>query len=103
MWNYHDDDLPAPDAPVRLTIRNVPAERALVHHYRIDDDHSNSYAVWLEMGAPQQVSREQYAELEKAGKLELLDAPEWVEVRDGAVELDFPLPRQGVSLVQLEW
>ena len=103
VWNYHDDDLPAPDAPVRLTIRNVPAERALVHHYRIDDDHSNSYAVWLEMGAPQQVSREQYAELEKAGKLELLDAPEWVEVRDGAVELDFPLPRQGVSLVQLEW
>jgi xylan 1,4-beta-xylosidase len=103
VWNYHDDDVPAPDAPIRLSIRNVPAQRALVHHYRIDEEHSNSYAVWLEMGAPQQVSKEQYAELEKAGKLEMLDAPEWVDVEGGVATLEFPLPRQGVSLVVLSW
>ena len=94
---------PVPSFSLRAFARNVPAERVLVHHYRIDQDHSNSYALWLEMGSPQQVSREQYAILEKAGKLELLGAPEWVEVRNGALQLDFELPRQGVSLVQLEW
>ena len=60
-------------------------------------------ALWLEMGAPQQVSREQYAELEKAGKLAMLDAPEWVDVEGGVATLEFPLPRQGVSLVVLSW
>ena len=103
VWNYHDDDVPAPDASVQVAVRGVPAERVLLHHYRIDEEHSNSYAVWLGMGAPQQVSREQYAELERAGKLQLLGAPRWVDVTDGAVTLDFPLPRQGVSLLRLEW
>jgi xylan 1,4-beta-xylosidase len=103
VWNYHDDDLAAPATPVSLSIRNIPVPRVLVHHYRIDEDHSNAYAAWLEMGAPQQVSKSQYAELERAGKLELLDAPEWVETKNGVATLDFALPRQGVSLVRLTW
>lgn len=103
VWNYHDDDLPAPDANVSLSVRNVPAGRVLVHHYRIDEEHSNSYSRWLEMGAPQQVSRSQYAELEKAGKLALLDAPKYVDTENGVAELNFALPRQGVSLVRLSW
>jgi xylan 1,4-beta-xylosidase len=103
VWNYHDDDLAAPAAPVSLSIRGIPARRVLVHHYRIDETHSNAYAAWLRMGAPQQVSKSQYAELERAGKLELLDAPRWVETKNGVAALDFALPRQGVSLVRLSW
>src|SRR5690606_35819668 len=79
VWNYHDDDLAAPDAPIRLAVRNLPAERVLVHHYRIDQENSNSYALWLKMGSPQQVSREQYAQLERAGKLAMLEAPRWFD------------------------
>jgi xylan 1,4-beta-xylosidase len=103
VWNYHDDDVAAPDADVRLSIRKVPARRVLVHHYRIDGEHSNAYAAWLAMGAPQQVSKEQYRTLEDSGELEMLDAPEWVTAKDGVVTLEFPLPRQGVSLVRLTW
>ncbi|MBW3630515.1 MAG: beta-xylosidase [Gemmatimonadetes bacterium] len=103
VWNYHDDDVPAPDAQVELSIRDVPAGRVLVHHYRIDERHSNSYSAWLRMGAPQQVSRTQYAELEAAGKLQLLDAPRWIDAEAGAAQLRFALPRQGVSLVRLSW
>lgn len=102
-WNYHDDDLPAPDADVTLTVQNVPASRVRVHHYRIDEHHSNAYTAWLESGAPQQVSKSQYEALEKAGKLELLDAPKYVDVANGTTTIDFTLPRQGVSLVQLSW
>lgn len=103
VWNYHDDDLPAPPAPVTLVFRNVPASRALLYHYRIDEEHSNAYSAWLEMGAPQQVSRQRYRELEAAGKLELLDAPKYVDVDAGTATIEFALPRHGVSLVQLVW
>ncbi|MEX1184926.1 MAG: beta-xylosidase [Gemmatimonadota bacterium] len=103
VWNYHDDDIAAPGAPIRLAVNGVPASRVLVTHYRIDEHHSNSYSAWLNMGAPQQVSKAQYAELEAAGKLALLDAPKWVTVEGGTAVVEFALPRQGVSLVQLSW
>jgi xylan 1,4-beta-xylosidase len=103
VWNYHDLDVSAPDANVSLTVNSLPAERVLMHHYRIDETHSNSYSVWLGMGAPQQVSKEQYATLEAAGKLEMLDAPKWIDTENGTAVINFALPRQGVSLVKLTW
>jgi len=71
-WNYHDDDVAGPDAPVRLNVTGIPqaASRVLVRHYRIDRDHSNAYTVWKQMGSPQQPTAEQYARLESAGRLE---------------------------------
>jgi len=103
VWNYHDDDVARPPARVRVTIADVPARRALLHHYRIDDRHSNAYALWLEMGAPQQISAAQRERLESAGKLALLTSPTWVKVENGTVVLDLELPHQGVSLLQLSW
>jgi xylan 1,4-beta-xylosidase len=104
-WNYHDDDVPAPDAPVRLTVAGIPsaARRIMLRHYRIDRDHSNAYTAWKQMGAPQEPTPEQYAQLESAGQLQLLESPRWVSAEAGAVELDFRLPRQAVSLVELSW
>jgi xylan 1,4-beta-xylosidase len=105
VWNYHDDDLPAPDAPVHLTLNGVPSnvQRVLVRHYRIDQEHSNSYTLWKRLGSPQNPTPEQYAQLEAAGQLALLTSPEWVRSKDGKIELDFPLPRLAVSLVQVSW
>ncbi len=104
-WNYHDNDVPAPDSPVRLTITGAPAtaQRALVRHYRIDRDHSNAYTVWKAMGSPQNPTPEQYAQLEAAGQLALLTSPEWVVCKEGRIELNFSLPRQAVSLIQVSW
>jgi len=103
VWNYHDDDVPAADAPVVLRLHGLPSGRALLEHYRIDATHSNAYAVWKNMGRPQQVMPADYARLERAGKLELLDAPEWIRVADSGVSIAFPLPRQAVSLLRLSW
>jgi xylan 1,4-beta-xylosidase len=104
-WNYHDDDLTGTPAPVALKVAGIAANatRALVRHYRIDRDHSNSYTVWLAMGSPQSPTPAQYAQLEAAGQLQSLGSPAWVPVKAGAVELTFPLPRQAVSLVQVSW
>lgn len=105
LWNYSDEDAEAPAAPVRLTIAGLPAgaARVEVRHYRIDRDHSNSYTVWKQMGAPQSPTPEQYARLEAAGQLQLLNSPRWVASQSGQVELSFALPRQAVSLVQVAW
>ena len=104
-WNYHDDDLPVAPATVSLKVAGIPAtvKRALVKHYRIDENYSNSYTAWKAMGSPQQPTAQQYATLEAAGQLQLLTSPQWMTPQQGAVDLTFALPRQGVSLVQVTW
>jgi xylan 1,4-beta-xylosidase len=103
VWNYHDDDVAAPGAPIEIRLTGIPVGKALLHHYRIDDLHSNSYTAWLEMGAPQQVTRTQYAALERAGQLELLRSPEWLKTSDAGTTISFELPRQGISFLSLSW
>jgi xylan 1,4-beta-xylosidase len=105
VWNYHDDDVTVPPANIALKVAGIPAtvKRALVRHYRIDESHSNSYAAWKAMGSPQQPTPAQYAALEAAGQLHQLTSPAWVTPQQGAVDLTFALPRQGVSLVQVTW
>ncbi|MVM38350.1 beta-xylosidase [Spirosoma sp. HMF3257] len=103
VWNYHDDNLPAPDAPVSVQVKGIPAQKVLLHHYRIDKQFSNSYEVWKKMGSPKTPTHEQIAELENAGQLQLLASPEWITVKDGVVNLSMELPRQGVSLLKLSW
>jgi hypothetical protein len=44
-----------------------------------------------------------YAELEAAAGLARLEGPETVAVENGTAALGFPLPRQGVTLLVLEW
>ena len=103
VWNYHDDNLPAPDSPVTVAIKGIPATKVQVHHYRIDKQFSNSYEVWKRMGSPKNPTAEQVAELEKAGQLQLMSSPEWLPIKNGEANLNFALPRQGVSLLKLSW
>ena len=104
-WNYHDDDLPVAPAQVRTAVTGIPltARRVQVRHFRIDESHSNSYSMWKAMGSPQQPTPAQYAQLEAAGQLQLLGSPAWCTPAQGALNLDFALPRQGVSLVEISW
>ena len=104
MWNYHDDDLPAPAAAVTLTIDGLPTGRAIVTHFRIDETHSNSYSAWLKMGSPQTPTPAQYAELERASELQALRPSRQAAIgRDGRLTETFDLPRKSVSLVKVTW
>ena len=100
-WNYHDDDVPGPVAPVQVQVSGLGANRrVLLHHYRIDDTHSNAWTTWKHLGSPQKPTPEQYAALESAGQLQLLEAPRWIDIKSGAAMLEITLPRQAVSLLQ---
>jgi xylan 1,4-beta-xylosidase len=108
LWNYHDDDKPAPGAAVEISVDGIPAgvTRVLVEHYRIDDNHSNAYTVWKSLGSPQNpaaVSPEQEARLKAAGQLEMLSSPQWVDVTGGEVRISTELPRQALSLLRIHW
>ena len=103
VWNYHDDDLPAPPSDVEVVIDGLPQGRPLLQHYRIDAERSNSYELWKKLGSPQQPTPAQYKQLERAGQLQLLSAPQQQQATNGRVALKFSLPRQGVSLLRLTW
>jgi xylan 1,4-beta-xylosidase len=104
VWHYHDDDLPGPDAEVELALNGLPWPdgEARLQHFRIDAGHSNAFAEWQRIGSPPQPSPEQYAQLEKAGQLTSLGAPQTVRFENGGTTVRFKLPRQAVSLLVFE-
>lgn len=106
VWHYHDDDLDFPDANVSLAIRGLPATFstdsgvANLTHYRIDNDHSNSYARWQAMGSPQNLTAQQYSELVQRGKLETLaEQQEPNMASDGSWTVNFTMPIKATSLL----
>jgi xylan 1,4-beta-xylosidase len=103
LWNYHDDDLPAPPAEVDLLVDGAQGRSVDVTHQRVDATHSNSYEAWKKMGSPQPPTGAQYKLLERAGQLQALEPSRRVKVEDGKVRLSFTLPRQAVSLVRVTW
>jgi xylan 1,4-beta-xylosidase len=105
VWNYQDEDIAGPAARVELQLEGLPkdATRVLIRHYRIDQDHSNAYTAWKRMGSPQKPNTEQYAALEAAGQLQLTGSPYWLSSADGAGRIQFSLPLQALSLLELSW
>jgi xylan 1,4-beta-xylosidase len=105
VWHYHDDDLPGPEAEVELTLNRLPRANgeAKLRHFRIDEDRSNAFTAWKRIGSPQEPTPEQYARLENAGRLAVLNTAETVQVQNGRATLKFKLARQAVSLLELVW
>jgi xylan 1,4-beta-xylosidase len=105
VWHYHDDDVAGPDAAVEVALTGIPlkASAARLQHFRIDDEHSNAFTAWKALGSPQRPTAEQYAQLEKAGRLTTVAAPEAVQVENGQTMIRLKLPRQAVSLLVLTW
>ena len=104
-WHYHDDDLAGPDAAVELALTGLPFTQgdARLTHYRIDESHSNSFAEWKRQGSPIAPTAGQYAQLLAAAQLAAMNGPATAPIVNGQATLRFSLPRQGVSLVVLEW
>jgi xylan 1,4-beta-xylosidase len=104
VWHHHDDDVPGPSAAVELRLSQFPGSDGpvLLHHFRIDQVHSNAFEAWKRMGSPVRPTPSQYAELERASQLTLLHSPEWLRSKGGTLGVKFRLPRQAVSLIVLD-
>ena len=88
-----------------MAIHGIPAavHRVLIEEYRIDGSHSNAFAVWKEMGSPQEPSAEQSARLRDAGQLQAVGSPNWMTVERGDVPVKIELPRESVELLRVAW
>jgi xylan 1,4-beta-xylosidase len=105
VWSYHDEASQAVPAEIRVKIEGLPhgVSRMLLEHWTVDREHSNSYTAWQTMGAPQNPSAMEYGRLKAAGQLQLRESPRWVTAEGNAVEIAFPQPVQGLSLIDLTW
>ena len=103
LWNYHDVDKKGEFSKVSIDITGIKSTSAKLIHYRIDDEHSNSYELWKKMGSPQNPTPAQIATLEKAGQLAMVNPPKKVSISNGVLKLETDLPRQAVDLFQLTW
>ena len=102
VWNYHDDDVKAPAASVQIHVNGVAKkQRVSVEQFRMDEEHSNAYRAWLDMGSPAAPTAEQQAALEHAGALATLGTPQNMTAKGGTLTLPLELPRQGVELVRI--
>ena len=100
VWHYHDDDVVGPAATIKLNVTGLRRGIPAVTHYRIDQQHSNSYAAWQRLGSPIAPDKAAYDALRAAAQLSALEAVETSVARvGGSVQLSFALPRQGVSLL----
>jgi len=103
LWNYHDDNIQDSGSGVELRIKGIAARKAMITHYRIDGNYSNSYEAWKKMGSPQQPTPEQIVQLEKSGRLEMLHKPENTIISNHEAIIRMQLPRQAVSLVKITY
>ena len=72
LWHYHDDDVAGASQNIEVNLNGLPTKKVEISHYRIDNEHSNSYEVWKTMGSPQNPTDAQYKQLEAAGQLALV-------------------------------
>jgi xylan 1,4-beta-xylosidase len=103
VWNYHDKDEKTTAENIKVQIEGIPVSQVRVTEYRVDEGHSNSYEVWKKMGSPQNPTAKQVSELEIAGQLEMMNKPGNMKAVNGKINMVIALPRQGVSLIKLDW
>ena len=101
--HYQDSEKPGPAAQIELTLAGLPSGPLTLHHYRVDDQFSNSYEHWKKMGSPQKPTPAQYSELEQSGRLQTVSPPGPIAAQGGKAKVSFSLPLHGVSLIQLTW
>jgi xylan 1,4-beta-xylosidase len=102
LWNYHDEDVAAPEAKIALNIDHLPGKSVHLTRYAMDDHNSNAYAAWIAMGSPQHLKPAQMAALQKASRLAVVDK-QTLRLADGSVAIAGALPRQAVVLYRLTW
>jgi xylan 1,4-beta-xylosidase len=91
-----------PSQPVKIEL-DTPwpdGTRAELRHWRIDEEHSNAYTIFRQLGRPAPPTPQQSEQIKKRMGLEQLEKPRAMTIR-GKLEVQFDLPCNAVSLVEL--
>lgn len=103
VYNHHDDWDIEDEYEVRVRIENLAFETDTlqIRHYRIDANHSNAYAEWLEQGKPIYPTSGQYVAIKNRDGLELLEAPQHLLIQDNQIQITFKIPVHAISLLDI--
>ena len=102
VWNHLDtikqQRASGPLVKATITFVNLPesARNKTLHAFRIDVDHGNPFAEWLDMGQPGQLSTEQADRLKKLSDNTLADPGLQAIISGPELSLDFELPPAAV-------
>ncbi|MCC5927770.1 MAG: hypothetical protein JJU28_00860 [Cyclobacteriaceae bacterium] len=78
-----------------------PNAKVLINHWRIDQQHSNAYTIFKELGSPKLPYPMQVDAIKSRMDLEMMKKPETLAVRD-MKGIKFDLPCNAVSLIEIE-
>lgn len=102
VWNYHDDDVPGPDAKITLSLSGLGTATGITRvESRIDQSHGNAFPLFQKMGSPKQPTTAQLDQLKRAAQLDSDPESDFMMVDDGTVSFTLTLSRQGVSLIEI--
>ncbi len=99
--NHHTQN-DGPPKPISLEILTGWEDGAAVEaqHWRVDETHSNAYTLFREMGRPDPPTEEQIEQIQARMGLEALEEPRVTQL-DGAFTMDFELPCNAISLIEI--
>ena len=101
---YHNLSNTGGDDNVTLKLTNLPFEsnkKLTIHHYRIDEKHSNPYDVWVQQGKKVSPSAAEWDSIRAHEKLEELEAESEVQFDGSTITKTFTMPRWSVSMLTL--
>jgi xylan 1,4-beta-xylosidase len=92
---------PATPATITVVLRGLSPARRSARVRRIDEDHTNPYREWVEMGSPEYPTRNQLRRIEEASELVEDTLPLHVDPSTGDTEFTLYLPAEGVAAVHI--
>jgi xylan 1,4-beta-xylosidase len=102
--NFQQDKLDSKGSmyPIDLQINTIwgKSREVTIKHWRIDEQHSNSYTAFKELGSPKLPNPLQIDAIKSRMRLELLEDPIKVPVQD-LRSVKFDLPCNAVSLIEI--
>ena len=99
VYHYNDNATKKAIETISLAVNDLPFATGKVAHYRIDLNHSDTYAMWQVIGSPTNPNADELAILRDVQEVALLEDVTDLTANDLTLSFDLPLP--GVSLILL--
>ena len=99
VYNYREDVRNKDIKDIDVSVHAIKPGNYRLQHFRIDQNFSNSYAVWKSQGKPIVPDENQMKIIKSRQGLELLEPERIVDVKDNMITQSFSLPHHSVSLL----
>ncbi len=101
IYHSRDQIMSSATAEIELTVCNIPFDKAMLVHYRIDDYRANPFKRWEQNDAPSDPAQALFAQMRDIQEPTMLHEPKEIILENGMIRIQFNMPLPAVSLVIL--